>query len=53
MVRDALTRLPEATVVWLPEYFSPPWADAAADCTSDIETVLLNVVSETNCRKTE
>ena len=24
MVRDAVTSLPEATVVWLPAYFSPP-----------------------------
>jgi hypothetical protein len=35
MVRDAVTSLPEATVVWLPGYFSPPWADAVADYTAD------------------
>src|SRR5262245_43548524 len=26
MVRGAVMNLPEATVVWLPGYFSPPWA---------------------------
>jgi SAM-dependent methyltransferase len=45
MVREAVTSLPEATVVWLPGYFSPPWADVIADCTADVETALLNVVS--------
>ena len=45
MVRDAVTSLPEATVVWLPGYFSPPWADVVADHTADIESALLNVVS--------
>jgi SAM-dependent methyltransferase len=46
MVRDAVTNLPEATVIWLPGYFSPPWADAVADCTTDIESALLNVLSK-------
>ena len=46
MVRDAVTSLPEATVVWLPGYFSPPWADVVADHTADIESALLNVLSE-------
>ncbi len=45
MVRDAVTSLPEARVVWLPGYFSPPWADAVADCTADIESALLNLLS--------
>ena len=45
MVRQAVKSLPEATVVWLPEYFSPPWADVVADCTADIEAALLNVLS--------
>ena len=45
MVRQAVTSLPEATVVWLPGYFSPPWADAVADCTTDIESALLNLLS--------
>ena len=45
MVRQALTSLPEATVVWLPGYFSPPWADVVADRTADIETALLNVLT--------
>jgi pimeloyl-ACP methyl ester carboxylesterase len=30
MVRRAVTSLPDATVVWLPGYFSPPWADVVA-----------------------
>lgn len=46
MVRDAVTSLPEATVVWLPGYFSPPWADVIADCTADVESALLNVLSK-------
>ena len=46
MVRDAVTNLPEATVVWLPGYFSPPWADAVADFTADIESALLNVLAK-------
>jgi hypothetical protein len=44
MVRDAMTSLPEATVVWLPGYFSPPWADVVADRTAEIESALLNVI---------
>ena len=46
MVRDAVTNLPEAKVVWLPGYFSPPWADVVADCTADVETALLNILSK-------
>ena len=38
MVRDAVMGLPEARVVWLPGYFSPPWADVVADCTANVET---------------
>ena len=45
MVRDLVTSLPGASVVWLPGYFSPPWADVVADRTADIETALLNVLS--------
>lgn len=45
MVRDAVTSLPEAKVVWLPGYFSPPWADVVADHTAEIESALLNVLS--------
>ena len=48
MVRTAMTSLPEASVVWLPGYFSPPWADVVADCTAGIETALLNVISRAN-----
>ena len=46
MVRDAVTNLPEAKVVWLPGYFSPPWADIVADCTANIETALVNFLKE-------
>jgi SAM-dependent methyltransferase len=46
MVCDAMTKLPEATVVWLPGYFSPPWADVVADCTADVESALLQVLSK-------
>ena len=46
MVRDAMRNLPEATVVWLRGYFSPPWADVVADCTSEVETALLNLLSK-------
>jgi SAM-dependent methyltransferase len=45
MVRDAVKSLPEATVEWLPGYFSPPWADVVADCTTSVETALLRHVS--------
>jgi len=45
MVRDAMTNLSEATLVWLPGYFSPPWADPVADCTADVETALLDILS--------
>ena len=51
MVRDAMTSLPEATVVWLPGYFSPPWADVVADRIADIETALLNILSRDQPQK--
>ncbi len=38
MVRQAVTSLPDATLVWLQGYFSPPWADAVADRPQDIDT---------------
>jgi SAM-dependent methyltransferase len=38
MVRQAVTSLPDATLVWLQGYFSPPWADAVADRAQDIDT---------------
>jgi pimeloyl-ACP methyl ester carboxylesterase len=50
MVRDAVMNLPEATVIWLPGYFSPPWADIIADCTRDIESALVEVVSRDQSR---
>jgi SAM-dependent methyltransferase len=46
MVREAMKSLPEATAVWLPGYFSPPWADPIADRTADIEAALLHVLSK-------
>jgi SAM-dependent methyltransferase len=45
MVRDAIKNLPEATMIWLAGYFSPPWADPAADCTADIASALFDVIS--------
>jgi hypothetical protein len=45
MVRRVVTGLPEATVVWLAGYFGPPWADVVADCTGDVQTAFLNVLS--------
>ena len=53
MVRHAVTSLPEATVVWLRGYFSPPWADAVADRTEDIETAFLDFSPTTNRTGTE
>ena len=46
MVREAMNSLPEAKLIWLPGYFSPPWADPVADFTSHVENALFNVVSE-------
>jgi ubiquinone/menaquinone biosynthesis C-methylase UbiE len=45
MVRNSVASLPEATVVWLPGYFSPPWADVVADCTEQMESAILNTLS--------
>jgi hypothetical protein len=45
MVRNSVASLPEAKVVWLPGYFSPPWADVAADCTEQVETAMINILS--------
>jgi SAM-dependent methyltransferase len=46
MVREAVTSLPEATVVWLPGYFSPPWSDPVADCTAAVETAFLKILGD-------
>ena len=46
MVRDAIKNFPEATVIWLPGYFSPPWADAVADWTGYVESALLSFLSK-------
>ena len=51
MVREAVASLPEARVVWLPGYFSPPWADVVADCTADVEKSLLDFISRDQPRK--
>jgi pimeloyl-ACP methyl ester carboxylesterase len=40
MVREAVKSLPEATLVWLSDYFSPPWADPVADHTAVVENAL-------------
>jgi ubiquinone/menaquinone biosynthesis C-methylase UbiE len=53
MVRRVVAGLPEARVVWLPGYFSPPWADVVADCTDDIETTFLNVLSREQLQRDE
>jgi len=45
MVREAMNSLPEAKVIWLPGYFSPPWADPLADFTTQVEGALCNLVS--------
>ena len=50
MVRDAVTSLPDAKVIWLDGYFSPPWADAVADRSADIESALLAVLSNDQSR---
>ena len=52
MIREAVTNLPEATVIWLPGYFSPPWADAVVDRTAEIESALLNVLPKDQPEKT-
>ena len=46
MVRDAMANLPAAQVIWLPGYFSPPWADVVADRTAEVERALLTILSK-------
>jgi pimeloyl-ACP methyl ester carboxylesterase len=46
MVREAANSLPDARVIWLPAYFSPPWADPIADFTTHVENALFNVITE-------
>jgi SAM-dependent methyltransferase len=41
MVEQAVAALPGAAVVTLPQYFSPPWADAVADRTDAVGSALL------------
>lgn len=45
IARRVMPNLPDAAVVWLPGYFSPPWADVVADRTAEIETALLSLTS--------
>jgi len=42
MVQQAVERLPGTTVVPLPQYFSPPWADAVADRTDEVGGALVD-----------
>jgi SAM-dependent methyltransferase len=51
MVREAARSLPEATLVWLPGYFSPPWADPIADHTRPVENALLDLVFRDQLQK--
>lgn len=44
MVRQAVTNLPEATVVWLRGYVSLPWADTVAERTEEIGTAVLDLL---------
>jgi ubiquinone/menaquinone biosynthesis C-methylase UbiE len=45
MVREAVKSLPDATLVWLPGYFSPPWADPVTDHTPAVENALLGIIA--------
>jgi hypothetical protein len=51
MVHKAVKSLPEANLVLLPGYFSPPWADPVADHTAAIEIALLDLVSRDRSQK--
>ena len=51
MIRDSLTKLPDAKIVWLPGYFSPPWADPVADYTREIESALIDVLSKNQSQR--
>ena len=46
VVREAVANLPEASVIWLQGYFSPPWADVVKDRTADVENALLNILAK-------
>jgi SAM-dependent methyltransferase len=46
VVRDAVINIPEAQVIWLPGYFSPPWADVVRDRTGEVESALLKIISK-------
>lgn len=45
IVRQAATSLPDATVVWLHGYYSPPWADTVAERTEEIGTAVLEFLA--------
>jgi SAM-dependent methyltransferase len=53
VVGNAAKSLPEATVVWLQGYASPPWADVVADRTSDVETSLFNFISKHHAKNSD
>jgi ubiquinone/menaquinone biosynthesis C-methylase UbiE len=50
LVQHAVTQLPEATLVALPDYFSPPWADVIADRTDAIGGALLDFLASSDRR---
>jgi SAM-dependent methyltransferase len=50
MVQRAVAPLPEATLVALPDYFSPLWADAIADRTDAIGGALLDFLASCDQR---
>src|SRR5262249_2314288 len=45
MVQHAVEALPGASVVTLPQYFSPPWADVVADRTSEVGSALMRFLA--------
>jgi SAM-dependent methyltransferase len=48
MVHHAVESLPGASVVALSQYMSPPWADAVADRTAEVETALMRFLNAPN-----
>jgi SAM-dependent methyltransferase len=45
MVQQAVETLPGASVVMLPEYMSPPWADSVADRTAQVEDAMMGFLA--------
>jgi SAM-dependent methyltransferase len=50
LVQRAVAQLPGATLVTLPDYFSPPWADVIADRTDAIGDALLTFLAASDQR---